>query len=85
MKPSLTREALLEAACVLFYQRGIHATSVDAILEKPDVQQPHALVDLVKQQGYGTADRSPGRLLVESGVDGFWLSAGGADGLERCR
>lgn len=37
MKPSPTREALLEAACVLFYQRGIHATSVDAILEKAGV------------------------------------------------
>lgn len=37
MKSSPTREALLEAACTLFYQRGIHATSVDAILEKAGV------------------------------------------------
>ena len=34
MKPSPTREALLEAACMLFYKNGIHATSVDAILER---------------------------------------------------
>ena len=34
MKPSPTREALLEAACKLFYKNGIHATSVDAILER---------------------------------------------------
>lgn len=37
MKISSTREALLEAACTLFYQRGIRATSIDAILEKAGV------------------------------------------------
>lgn len=34
---SPTRDALLEAACTLFYQHGIHVTSVDAILEKAGV------------------------------------------------
>lgn len=34
MKSSPTREALLEAACMLFYQNGIRGTSVDAILER---------------------------------------------------
>lgn len=37
MKPSPTRAALLEAACMLFYQQGIRATSIDAILEKAGV------------------------------------------------
>jgi AcrR family transcriptional regulator len=34
---SPTRSALLEAACTLFYQQGIRATSIDAILEKAGV------------------------------------------------
>lgn len=34
---SPTRNALLEAACTLFYQQGIRTTSIDAILEKAGV------------------------------------------------
>lgn len=37
MKSSPTREALFEAACTLFYRHGIHATSVDAIVEQAGV------------------------------------------------
>lgn len=42
--------------------------AVEALLAQPAVQQPHRLVDLVRQQGYGTLERSPGRLLVDSGL-----------------
>ena len=38
------------------------------ILDKPAVQQPHVLVEHVREKGYGTPDRSAGRLLVESGL-----------------
>ena len=51
MKPSLTREALLEAACVLFYQRGIHATSVDAILEKAGVARQSLYLHFTSKDG----------------------------------
>lgn len=37
MKNSPARQALLEAACALFYERGIRATSIDLILEKAGV------------------------------------------------
>ncbi len=51
-------------------QQGYPLPEVDvqALLEAPAVQQPHLLVDLVRRQGYGTPERSPGRLLVESGL-----------------
>lgn len=49
---------------------------VDAILEKSVVQQPHALVDLVQRQDYGTLDRSPGRLLVGSGLKQITVEIG---------
>ena len=52
------------------------ADAVQAILEKPAVQQPHALVDLVRQQGYGTPDRSLGRLLVDSGLKQITVAIG---------
>ena len=51
MKPSPTREALLEAACVLFYQRGIHATSVDAILEKAGVARQSLYLHFTSKDG----------------------------------
>ena len=51
MKPSPTREALLEAACVLFYQRGIHATSVDAILEKAGVARQSLYLHFSSKDG----------------------------------
>ena len=51
MKPSPTREALLEAACVLFYRRGIHATSVDAILEKAGVARQSLYLHFESKDG----------------------------------
>ena len=51
MNPSPTREALLEAACALFYQRGIHATSVDAILEKAGVARQSLYLHFVSKDG----------------------------------
>ena len=37
MRPTPARDALLEAACVLFYRNGIHATSIETILERAGV------------------------------------------------
>lgn len=51
MKHSPTREALLEAACVLFYQRGIHATSVDSILEKAGVARQSLYFHFTSKDG----------------------------------
>jgi AcrR family transcriptional regulator len=51
MKPSPTREALLEAACVLFYQRGSPATSVDAILEKAGVARQSLYLHFTSKDG----------------------------------
>jgi len=51
MRPSSTREALLEAACTLFYQRGIHATSVDAILEKAGVARQSLYLHFASKDG----------------------------------
>lgn len=49
---------------------------VQALLNQPAVQQPHLLVDLVRRQGYGTPERSPGRLLVESGLQQITVDIG---------
>jgi predicted metal-dependent phosphoesterase TrpH len=38
-----------------------------SILEKPGSQQPHALVELLKKYGHGTAEKSVGKILVEEG------------------
>jgi AcrR family transcriptional regulator len=51
MKPSPTREALLEAAYTLFYQRGIHATSVDAILAKAGVARQSLYLHFSSKDG----------------------------------
>jgi AcrR family transcriptional regulator len=51
MKPSPAREALLEAACTLFYERGIHATSVDAILEKAGVARQSLYLHFASKDG----------------------------------
>ena len=40
---------------------------VDALLAKPSAQQPHALVALLKQLGYGTGEPSAGALITEAG------------------
>lgn len=51
MKPSPTRTALLEAACTLFYRQGIHATSVDAILEKAGVARQSLYLHFASKDG----------------------------------
>jgi predicted metal-dependent phosphoesterase TrpH len=40
---------------------------LDAVLATPSAQQPHALVALLKQLGYGTGEPSAGRLITEAG------------------
>ena len=42
MQPLNTKDRLLEAACRLFYRDGVHATSVEAILEEAGVAR-HSL------------------------------------------
>lgn len=39
-----------------------------AVLEKPSAQQPHAFVDLVKKRGYGTPEKSVGRIVLGAGL-----------------
>lgn len=51
MKSSPTRDALLEAACALFYERGIRATSVDAILEKAGVARQSLYLHFASKDG----------------------------------
>lgn len=51
MKPSPTRDALLEAACALFYRHGIRATSVDAILEKAGVARQSLYLHFASKDG----------------------------------
>jgi len=40
---------------------------LDALLAKPSAQQPHALVALLKKQGYGTGETSAGQLITDAG------------------
>ena len=40
---------------------------LDALLAKPSAHQPHALVALLKQLGYGTGEPSAGTLITEAG------------------
>lgn len=51
MKSSTTRDALVEAACTLFYQQGIHATSVDTILEKAGVARQSLYLHFASKDG----------------------------------
>lgn len=51
MKSSPTREAILEAACTLFYQQGIHTTSIDAILEKAGVARQSLYLHFSSKDG----------------------------------
>jgi len=37
------------------------------ILEKPSPEQPHELAALLKRNGYGTGERSAGRIILEAG------------------
>lgn len=41
---------------------------LQAILDKPSAQHPHALVALLKRYGYGTGELSPGKILRAGGV-----------------
>ena len=71
------QESIRQTAASL-RQQGypLPADDVLVILEKPAVQQPHALVDLMRQQGYGTPDRPLGRLLVDSGLKQITVEIG---------
>jgi len=51
MKNSPARQALLEAACILFYERGIHATSIDLILEKAGVARQSLYLHFQSKDG----------------------------------
>lgn len=51
MKPSPTRAAILDAACNLFYRQGIHATSIDAILEKAGVARQSLYLHFASKDG----------------------------------
>ena len=51
-------------------ERQGHALPPDAlaeVLDKPNVVQPHALVAVLKEQGYGLGDPPAGRILLEAG------------------
>ncbi len=48
---------------------GMQQDEIDMILAKPSAQQPHELVALLKRHGYGTPEKSVGRILGEAGVN----------------
>lgn len=60
------------------HQQGysLPVDEVSKILDRPAVQQPHALVDLTRRLGYGTPDQSPGQLLVDAGLKLVTLEIG---------
>lgn len=43
------------------------SNALATILEKPNPEQPHELAALLKRNGYGTAERSAGRIILEAG------------------
>jgi 3',5'-nucleoside bisphosphate phosphatase len=45
---------------------------LDALLAKPSAQQPHELVALLKNLGYGTGEPSAGTLITDAGF--FWAT-----------
>lgn len=45
---------------------------VDALLTKPSAQQPHELIALLRRLGYGTGDRSVGKMITDAGF--FWAT-----------
>lgn len=51
---SPARNALLEAACTLFYQQGIRGTSIDAILEKAGVARQSLYLHFGSKDGLVT-------------------------------
>ena len=44
-----------------------HPHELDALLAKPSAQQPHTLVALLKERGYGTGEPSAGKLITDAG------------------
>lgn len=63
-----TREVydnLLRKGYLPKHQRDEYAT----LLETPSARQPHALVDLVTKHRQGAGDPSPGRIVMEAGVN----------------
>lgn len=52
-------------------EQGYHLPQSLAVLteivEKPNPEQPHALVALVKESGYGEGERSAGQIVLEAG------------------
>ena len=44
------------------------AGELNALLEQPSAQQPHALVALLKKLGYGTGEPTAGRLITDAGL-----------------
>ncbi|HEX6480136.1 MAG TPA: PHP domain-containing protein [Ktedonobacteraceae bacterium] len=56
--------------CENLHKIGIsfpHPHELDVLLAKPSAQQPHALVALLKNQGYGTGEPSAGQLITDAG------------------
>ncbi|MBZ0276223.1 MAG: PHP domain-containing protein [Anaerolineae bacterium] len=47
---------------------GEEQDEIEVILAKPSAQQPHELVALLKRHGYGTPEKSVGRILYDAGV-----------------
>ncbi|MBZ0287456.1 MAG: PHP domain-containing protein, partial [Anaerolineae bacterium] len=43
------------------------ADDLQSILDQPSAQQPHAFVALMKQRGYGSPERSAGKIITEAG------------------
>lgn len=64
------QQANTQAAYDYLIQNGypLPAEELTTILAKPSAQHPHALVALLKRQGYGTAEKSVGKILGEAKV-----------------
>lgn len=57
-------DALMQQGCTFPDDRA----GINAVLEKPSAQQPHALVAFLKENGCGTPERSAGRMAVDAGL-----------------
>jgi predicted metal-dependent phosphoesterase TrpH len=51
------------------YQFPQSADALDTILKKPNPEQPHELAALLRKHGYGTGERSAGRIILEAGCE----------------
>jgi 3',5'-nucleoside bisphosphate phosphatase len=66
-----TREVvdkLIREGCRFPRPEGTERDEIDTILDMPSAQQPHELVALLKRHGYGTPEKSVGKILLEAGV-----------------